>query len=100
MSKRYCFDYGRKFEEWEQLQEKLVQLFKEKDDSRIIFMEQGIQILTEIINVTEGVHLINFSERFEFIQKNKLNYTAFRQLAELFKEVKKKIAAKRIMGNK
>ena len=82
------------------LKDSLVHLFKENDNSRKIIMEQGIQLLTDIIKVADGVNLINFNERFDFIQKNSSNYTAFRQLEELFKEAKKKIAVKRIMNDK
>ncbi|KQL36151.1 hypothetical protein AN959_07380 [Psychrobacillus sp. FJAT-21963] len=82
------------------LKDSLVQLFKENDDSRKIIMEHGIQLLKDIIKVADGVNLINFTERFEFIQKNSSNYTAYRQLDELFKEAKKKIAVKRIMNDK
>lgn len=100
MSNDNSFDFGSKFEEWDVLKENLVQLFKENDDSRKIIMEHGIQLLTDIINVADGVNLINFTERFDFIQKNSSNYTAYRQLEELFKEAKKKIAVKRIMNDK
>lgn len=100
MSNDNSFDFGSKFEEWDVLKENLVQLFKENDDSRKIIMEHGIQLLTDIINVGDGVNLINFTERFDFIQKNSSNYTAYRQLEELFKEAKKKIAVKRIMNDK
>jgi hypothetical protein len=83
------------FEEWEQLREKLTQLFKEKNETRDDCMRQGIQLLSDILNKAEGAAPINFQERFDFIQMNKNNYTAFRQLDELFKEAKKKIAATR-----
>ncbi|ALC88144.1 hypothetical protein AM499_08305 [Bacillus sp. FJAT-22090] len=82
------------------LKDSLVPLFKENDDSRKIIMEHGIQLLKDIIKVADGVNLINFTERFDFIQKNSSNYTAYRQLEELFKEAKKKIAVKRIMNDK
>ncbi|MDF2067148.1 MULTISPECIES: YpoC family protein [Bacillaceae] len=100
MSKDNSFDFRSKFEEWDLLKDSLVQLFKENDDSRKIIMEHGIQLLKDIIKVADGVNLINFTERFEFIQKNSSNYTAYRQLDELFKEAKKKIAVKRIMNDK
>ncbi|MFB5087338.1 hypothetical protein PGC35_08950 [Psychrobacillus sp. PGGUH221] len=100
MSKDNSFDFRSKFKEWDLLKDSLVQLFKENDDSRKIIMEHGIQLLKDIIKVADGVNLINFTERFEFIQKNSSNYTAYRQLDELFKEAKKKIAVKRIMNDK
>lgn len=100
MSKDNSFDFRSKFEEWDLLKDRLVQLFKENDDSRKIIMEHGIQLLKDIIKVADGVNLINFTERFEFIQKYSSNYTAYRQLDELFKEAKKKIAVKRIMNDK
>ncbi|WP_053589764.1 YpoC family protein [Bacillus sp. FJAT-22090] len=100
MSKDNSFDFRSKFEEWDLLKDSLVPLFKENDDSRKIIMEHGIQLLKDIIKVADGVNLINFTERFDFIQKNSSNYTAYRQLEELFKEAKKKIAVKRIMNDK
>lgn len=94
------FDFSSLFEEWEQLREQLAPLFKVKDETRKKYMEQGIQLLTVITEKAEGTIPINFSERFDFVKLNSTNYSAFRQLDELFKETKKKIAVKRLRLNK
>ncbi|WP_391121817.1 YpoC family protein [Psychrobacillus sp. L3] len=100
MSKYNFIDVGRKFAEWDLLKEKLAMLFRIEDESRYNMMEHSILLLMKILEDSEEVKPINFSERLEFIEKNTHNYTSFRQLEELFKETKKKIAVKRIMDNK
>lgn len=82
-----------KFEQWDELKVQLALLFKEKDIKRVALMEQGIQLLEAIIGKVGEAAPINFSERFTFIRNNKNNYTAFKQLDELFKETKKKLAS-------
>ena len=52
--------------------------------------------IDQIVDDVEQAKPINFSERLEFIIKNTHNYTSFRQLEELFKETKKKIARLRV----
>lgn len=87
------------FEKWDDLQVQLALLFKEKDTSRVELMEQGIQLLQAIIEKTEQAAPLNFSERFTYICNNKHNYTAFKQLDELFKETKKKLAGLRAQNH-
>ena len=100
MSNDNFIDVGSEFAEWDQLKEKLAMLFRIEDESRHNMMEHSILLLTQILEDAEEAKPINFSERLEFIKKNTHNYTSFRQLEELFKETKKKIAVKRIMDNK
>lgn len=88
------------FEKWDDLQIQLALLFKEKDNTRIELMDKGIQLLEAIVEKAEVAAPLNFSERFTFIQNNKHNYTAFKQLDELFKETKKKLARLRVQNNK
>ncbi|QFF98736.1 hypothetical protein PB01_07760 [Psychrobacillus glaciei] len=97
MSKPNSVEYQRYFAEWIQLKGHLVLSFKVKNDARNELMEQGINLLTVIIDNATGITPINFSDRITFIKQNKNNYTAFRQLDELFKEMKKKIAVMLIL---
>lgn len=93
-------EWNHEFEEWEELRAHLTVLFREKDIKRSEYMERGIELLEKIIGKIEEAAPINFSERFMFIKNNKHNYTAFRQLDELFKETKKKLARLRIQKDK
>ncbi|TQR15354.1 YpoC family protein [Psychrobacillus soli] len=88
------------FEKWDNLRGQLAILFKEKDTTRVELMEQGIQLLEVIVGKVGEAAPINFSERFAFIRNNKHNYTAFKQLDELFKETKKKLARLRAQNYK
>lgn len=100
MSKLNSFHLNSELEKWDKLKEELILLFKIKEDmSRKVVMEKGMVLLATILEEAE-VSPINFKERFEFIKSNLTNYTAFRQLDELFKETKKKIASKRILEQK
>ncbi|MFJ8065106.1 YpoC family protein [Psychrobacillus sp. NPDC096426] len=87
------------FEKWDDLRPQLAMLFKEKDITRVELMEQGIQLLEDMVGKAGDLTPINFSERFTFIRNNKHNYTAFKQLDELFKETKKKFAGMRAREN-
>ena len=90
------FDFSNEFAEWDMLQGQLIKLFKVNNNSRKDFMEKGIILLEEIVIKVNQATPINFSERFDFIIQNKNNYVAFRQLDELFKETKKKLARLRV----
>lgn len=100
MSKFNSVDFQVDFAEWDELKEQLVMLFKVKKDAKNELMEQGISLIESIIDNAEGITPINFSERISFIKQNKNNYPAFRQLDELFREMKKKIAVMLILKNK
>jgi len=89
---RNKFDFSSEFAEWDMLQGQLIKLFKENNNGRKDFMERGIILIEEIVVKANQATPINFSERFDFIKKNKNNYVAFRQLDELFKEIKKILA--------
>ncbi len=86
------------FTRWDELRGNLTILFRDKNFNRSDYMEQGIQLLESILAEVEDAAPINFSERFAFIQNNKQNHTAFRQLDELFKETKKKNARLRVQN--
>lgn len=88
------------FEKWDHLQVQLALLFKEKDITRVELMDEGIGLLKAIVEKAGEAAPLNFSERFTFIQNNKHNYTAFKQLDELFKETKKKLARLRVQNLK
>ncbi len=89
-------DFSSEFAEWDILQGQLIKLFKENNNGRTDLMERGIILLEQIVVNVNQAKPINFSERFDFIIKNKNNYAAFRQLDELFKETKKKLARLRV----
>ena len=78
------------FAKWDKLRELLASLYKTKDNTRSLILGEGIVLLEEIIELAKDATPVNFQERFDFIRDHKHNYTAFKQLDELFKETKKK----------
>lgn len=89
-------DLEKMFVKWDMLREQLAPLYKIKDNGRGSALEKGITLLGEIIKLAEDAKPVNFQERFDFIVNQKHNYTAFKQLDELFKETKKKVAVLRL----
>lgn len=88
------------FAEWDKLRELLAPLYKTKDNSRSLVLGEGIALLGEAIELAKDAAPVNFQERFNFIEDHKHNYTAFKQLDELFKETKKKVAVLRLRQTK
>lgn len=62
-------------------------------------MTQGISVyqalLAQCISGEAHLEPLNNAERLAFVETNSTSYAAFRQLQELFNEMKKKIASKR-----
>ena len=86
-------------ETWTSIKPLLAESFKRREKP-IALMEQGILLLEVIQSKTANIAPVNYSERIAYIKQNASNYTAFRQLEELFKETEKKIARQIILQNK
>lgn len=86
------------FDKWAVLRKQLISLHQQRS-------RQAADTTVEAVNVYEGLlsHCsefgiipVNGEDRLVFIKEHAGRYPAFRQLDELFLEVAKKIAAKRV----
>ncbi|MGI2327035.1 YpoC family protein [Planococcus sp. YIM B11945] len=90
------------FLEWQMLSEEISDMHKRKDKRVTERMKDGIllyqKLLLQCTDVLQGKKLmpLNGEERFAFIVSRAGNFAAYRQLNELFSEMKKIIAAKRV----
>lgn len=96
------------FEKWEQLSEQIYEAHDKRTGEAAPLMAEGIQLFeqlvinssisnsTEMISEEYEVLPVNGSERLAFIKSRPGQYACFRQLDELFKEIKKKIARLRV----
>lgn len=97
------------FEEWSQIEEQLVELFKVRGNKEtVVLMDRGLSLFYEALFVVNGQKIsqdedsirglkykpINVAERMNFIQLRRGSYHSFRQLAELFNELEKQYAKK------
>jgi hypothetical protein len=89
------------FAEWQRLRTELVSVHQERSISADEHMAQGIQLLTALLEECDGeLAPLNCRDRLSFIKAKPAQFAAFRQLDELFTEMKKKISSKRIQLNK
>lgn len=112
LSKLKEIDFHSDFERWELLKNQLIELFRSKNGTRSEMMSNGIRLFEDILVKVEHrafniedismykIAPLNATERYEFVLHNRNNFAAFRQLDELFKETKKKIAKMRILEGK
>lgn len=85
------------FDKWHELQLDIADSFKKHNGQAAELMKAGTQLYIELLAYCEhSIEPLNGKERMAFIQQNNGRYAAFRQLDELFEEVKKKLASKRI----
>ncbi|MCJ1907395.1 YpoC family protein [Planococcus ruber] len=85
------------FDQWAALAEELSSLHQKRSSGTAPLMLQGLDLLKELLAHCNGeVIPMNGKERIQFIEQRPNNYAAFRQLDELFSEMNKKIASKRI----
>lgn len=96
------------FEQWDQLSKQIYQSHENRDKKAASLTEQGIQLferlvvkvsvtdVDEMLNEDYEVLPINGLERLAFIKARPGQYACFRQLDELFKEIKKRIARLRV----
>lgn len=85
------------FDQWEALSEEISAMHRNRQKHTGPPMHEGIELLKTLIEHCDGQLIpMNGNERIQFIEQRPSNYAAFRQLDELFSEMKKKIASKRI----
>ena len=90
------------FEEWAEIEIQLSDLHSRRSKETSVFLLQGIELYQQLIDHCQDpsnewlIEPINAGERLEFVQSNPQSYAAYRQLAELFVEMKKAIARVRI----
>lgn len=92
------------YDEWSIIETKLQELFSTRKKGAEQAMLEGIilyqSLLDQCNSDEERIEPLNHAERIQFIKANPSSYAAFRQLQELFKEMDKKLAAKRAMHGK
>lgn len=98
------------FTKWEGLREKTHACHEARDTQTVkSLMEQGITLFeafileasdTELCEITSNAEFelmpVNGSERLAFIKMRPAQYACYRQLDELFKETKKRVARLRV----
>ena len=97
------------FQEWDALSKEIFEAHEKRNGQAQILMEKGIRLFEELIVMTSEtdakevlqgeeyeVMPINGMERLHFIKARPGQYACFRQLDELFKELKKKYARLRL----
>lgn len=92
------------FDSWSKLEQEIESLLSDRRKNIESEMTQGISIyqalLTQCNCGEEYLEPLNNAERLAFVETNSTSYIAFRQLQELFNEMKKKIASKRAILEK
>lgn len=85
------------FDRWHELQPAIAGAIQRRDGQATEWMTEGIRLYTGLLAHCEYIiEPLNGKERLAFIEQNNGRYAAFRQLDELFEEMKKQIASKRI----
>ena len=97
------------FEEWKELSEQIHKAHDLRNGEAKALMEKGIQLFetcilncsettSQSINESEDYEVLplNGRERLQFIKMRPGQYACFRQLDELFKELKKRLARLRL----
>lgn len=97
------------FDKWSELQETIHEMHSERNKEVHKLMEEAITVYEQLILFTSGHSLdsklsqddyevlpLNGMERLQFIKMRPGQFASFRQLDELFKETKKKIARLRV----
>lgn len=97
------------FEQWQALSEKIHQSHDKRDGQAKLLMEEGITLFEQCVkhcSDTDGNNIlveeeyevlpINGMERLQFIKARPGQYACYRQLDELFKELKKRLARLRV----
>lgn len=89
------------FVQWQSLRTELLSAHQQRSKSTGGLMAQGIQLFTTLLEECGGeLKPLNCRDRLSFINAEPAQFAAFRQLDELFAEMKKKISSKRIQLNK
>lgn len=89
------------FVQWQSLRTELLSAHQLRSKSTGGLMDQGIQLFTALLEECGGeLAPLNCGDRLGFIKAKPAQFAAFRQLDELFTEMKKMISSKRIQLNK
>lgn len=85
------------FNDWDKMKETIEQAFRNRDPKDPQEMLNGIILYKQLLEQCDfEIIPLNGPERLSFIEQRPTNFAAFRQLDELFAEMAKGIAAKRI----
>ncbi|MGK7378228.1 YpoC family protein [Planococcus sp. 1R117A] len=85
------------FNQWTILKEVIENSHRLRDSKGQNAMADGIILYKNLLQQCNGqITPLNGQERLMFIEQRPSNYAAFRQLDELFAEMKKLIASKRV----
>lgn len=96
------------FEQWEQLSKQIFEAHDQRNGEAAPLMVEGIQLFEKLVinsSITNSTEMlreeyevlpVNGLERLAFIKSRPGQYACFRQLDELFKEIKKKMARLRV----
>lgn len=90
------------FEEWAEIELQLSNLHSRRSKETAEPLLRGIELYQQLIDHCQDpsgewrIEPMNAGERLEFVRSNPQSYAAYRQLAELFVEMKKAIARVRI----
>ncbi len=90
------------FLEWARLSAELAYLHERRDKATVQAIQSGIETFEQLLShcrfalQDDEFEPLNGSERLSFIKSSARTYAAYRQLDELFSELKKILARKRI----
>ena len=90
------------FLEWDRISVELAVLHRQRDKRAKMVLEVGIELYKRLLSHCREAlgerdfEPLNGSERLSFIEGSPGTYAAYRQLAELFAELKKTVARKRV----
>lgn len=89
------------FEQWQLLRTELLAAYQQRSKSADGLMVQGIRLFHALLEACGGELVpLNCQERLSFIEAKPAQFAAFRQLDELFTEMKKTVSSKRAQLNK
>lgn len=85
------------FTEWAGIRESILLSHQLRDGNTEAPMLEGVGIFQQLLAHCEGqASPLNCAERLTFIEQQPARFAAFRQLDELFLEMRKAIASKRV----
>ena len=94
------------FQQWDRLSAELADLHSQRNKGTKDALQSGISVYRFLLAYCrealedEGFEPLNGTERLSFIEASPKTYAAYRQMDELFSELKKTIARKRIELNR
>lgn len=89
------------FEEWQRLNAELLAAHQQRSANAAGLMAHGIRLFTALLEECGGALMpLNCLDRLGFIKAHPAQFAAFRQLDELFTEMKKTVSSKRAQLDK